>query len=144
MSAEREPGSDALTDEQPLVGIVDTSEELADLFRLIVESEGCRTVVTYVPDLKRGQPDPETFLREYNPRVLLWDIAIPYQENWEFFRQTCQSEAGQGRGYVLTTTNKAALETLVGPTPAIEIVGKPFDLEELAHALRLALGRATR
>jgi hypothetical protein len=40
---------------------------------------------------------------------------------------------------VLTTTNKRALDALVGRTPAQELVGKPFDLDALVQAVRRAL-----
>ena len=39
---------------------------------------------------------------------------------------------------VLTTKNKRALDSLVGPTEVIEIVGKPFDLGEVFAAVRRA------
>ena len=123
----------------PVVGVVDTSEELAALLAAVAEEAGGRPVVTFVPDLKRSQPHPEAFLTEHNPRVLLWDIALPYEENWAFFQRVRTSPAGQGRTYLLTTTNRAALESLVGPTPVHEVVGKPFDLDALITAVRQAL-----
>ena len=43
--------------------------------------------------------------------------------------------------FVLTTTNKPALDALVGPTDALEIIGKPFDLDQLVAAVRRALAR---
>ena len=126
----------------PVVGIVDTSEELATLLCLVAQEAAGRPVVTYVPDLKRGDPPPDAFLTEHDPRVLLWDIALPYAENWAFFQTVCTSPAGQGRTYLLTTTNQAALEELVGPTPVHEVLGKPFDIEALIAAVGQALGPA--
>jgi DNA-binding NtrC family response regulator len=40
---------------------------------------------------------------------------------------------------LLTTTNKDALAECVGSTEALEIVGKPYDLDELLTAVRRAL-----
>ncbi len=128
------------TANRPVVAIVDTSEELAELLCLVAESAGGQPVVTYVPDLKRGQPDPAAFLTAHDPRLLFWDIALPYEENWAFFQQVCQSAAGQGRAYLLTTANKRVLEQLVGPTPAHEVVGKPWDLDALIARVQQRLG----
>ena len=40
----------------------------------------------------------------------------------------------------MTTTHKVNLERLVGPTEAIEIIGKPYDLEEVVAAVKRARG----
>jgi len=45
--------------------------------------------------------------------------------------------------FVLTTTNKPALDQLVGETEAIEIIGKPYDLDQVVAAVRSALGQAS-
>jgi hypothetical protein len=42
---------------------------------------------------------------------------------------------------VLTTVNKAALDLLVGPTPAFELVGRPYDLDHILQAVHRALKR---
>jgi CheY-like chemotaxis protein len=122
----------------PLVAIVNTSEDVANLLQTILEDDGYRTVVVYVPDLRRDDPDPLEFLQQHDPAAVVWDIAIPYEQNWSFF-QTVQRRGGfQGRGVVLTTTNLRALEGLVGPTGAHEMIGKPFDLDQILAAVRRA------
>jgi CheY-like chemotaxis protein len=123
----------------PRIAIVNTSEEVAGLLVQVMQGEGFETVVAYVPDLKRRTPDPHAFLTEHEPAVVLWDIAIPYVENWTFFEQVARSAAAQGRRFVLTTTNKRALEELVGPTPAHELIGRPFDLQDIITAVHRAL-----
>ena len=41
--------------------------------------------------------------------------------------------------FVITTTNVGALRAWVGPADAIELIGKPFDLDEMTQALRRVL-----
>jgi DNA-binding NtrC family response regulator len=47
------------------------------------------------------------------------------------------------RPFIITTTNKPALDKLVGETEAIEIIGKPYDLQQVVDAVRSALEQTT-
>lgn len=125
----------------PTVAIINTSEEITALLTAVFQMEGFRTVAAYVPDMKRGETDLTGFLREYQPAAVIFDIALPYEENWAYFQSIQQSESGRAAPFILTTTNKRALEGLVGPTPAHEVIGKPYDLEQLVEAVRRAIGR---
>ena len=41
--------------------------------------------------------------------------------------------------FIITTTNLRVLEGLAGPTDAIELIGRPFDLGEILDRVALAL-----
>lgn len=129
------------TDRIPVLAIVNTSEEITQLLAAVFQMEGFRTISGYVLDFKRGNPDFGAFVTENQPDVVLWDIAMPYEENWAYFQSVRQSEVVGSLPFVLTTTNKRALEDLVGPTPTHEIIGKPYDLEQVVEAVRRVLGR---
>ena len=74
--------------------------------------------------------------------MLVWDLAIPYAENWALLERVRRSDGARDRAFVLTTFNKDALESIVGETPAIELVGAPADLAAIVAAVRRALGQA--
>ncbi len=74
----------------PILAIINTSEEITSMLTSIFQMEGFQTVAAYVSGIKRGQPDLGAFLSEYHPDVVLWDIAIPYEENWAFFQSVQQ------------------------------------------------------
>ena len=122
----------------PVLAIVNASEEITRMLAALFRLEGFRVVTAIPADLTRGQPDPSAFLRQHEPAVVVWDISIPYEDHWAFFQSVQASDAGRARRFVLTTTNKRVLDRLVGPTPAQEIVGKPYDLEALVAAVRRA------
>ena len=129
-----------MRDTQPIVAILNTTPETIALLQDVLADEGFSTVAAYIIDFKLGQRDLEQFFKEHQPEVVLYDIAIPYIPNWQFFQE--QVLAGQflpsGR-FVVTTTNRAALELLVGPNNVIELIGRPFDLDAIVEAVRRAL-----
>lgn len=111
---------------------------------MALQQAGFSVVTAHVPDIKRGRQDFVALIERYDPTVILYDIAPPYEENWTFLRLLQDLEPVRGRAWVLTTTNKRMLESLVGPTDAHEIVGKPYDIEQVTAAVRRAAERATR
>jgi DNA-binding NtrC family response regulator len=125
-------------DAAPLVGVFNSSVELSDLLELALQDDGYRTVALFTHQVKRGQVDLEAFFQQHDPKVVVYDIAIPYEENWRLFNGIRSSPGAAGRRFILTTTNKGALDELVGSTPALEIMGKPFDLGVLLDSVRRA------
>jgi CheY-like chemotaxis protein len=126
------------------VAVINTSEELAELLELVLREEGWTTARGYIVDFKRERQDLAAFLATHDPRVLVWDIAIPYVENWAYYQTAQQLPAAAGRRFILTTTNVLALEQLVGGTAATEIIGKPFDLQQLCDSVKQALAETSR
>jgi DNA-binding NtrC family response regulator len=127
-------------DSRVVVGIVNSSEDTVALLRTVLEQAGFLTVPAHVSDIRNGREDFVEFVRANDLRVMVYDVAPPYEENWTFLKLLLDTEVMRGRGVVLTTTNKAALERLVGPTGAIEILGKPYDLNAVLTAVRGAVG----
>ena len=125
-----------------VVAIVNTSDDIVTFLRALLAGDGFRPVVGFVPDFREGRQDLAAFLHAHDPAAIIWDIAFPYDRNWAYFQEVRGSDATRGRRFVLTTTNKRALEELVGPTPAHELVGKPYDLDALLAAVHRAAGTA--
>ncbi|HEX6479895.1 MAG TPA: hypothetical protein VF043_13710 [Ktedonobacteraceae bacterium] len=119
-----------------VVAIINSNEDVVEAIRLILGDAGFVTIGAHLVDFKKGRRDLVAFLQEHDPRVIVLDIAPPYEENWNFFQLMKNSQAAKGRHFVLTTTNKKILEDLVGKTSTIELVGKPFDLDEIVEAVQ--------
>jgi CheY-like chemotaxis protein len=126
-----------------VVAVVNSSEDTVDMIRQCLTDHGFTSVVTgHIRDFKTGAEDFPKFVDHHDPAVIIYDISIPYDKNWTFLRLLLDSESMRGRKLVLTTTNKKRLEELVGPTDAFEIVGKPYDLEKIVAAVKVAIGQS--
>jgi CheY-like chemotaxis protein len=126
---------------KPVIAVFNSSADTVDLLRTVLEAEGFQTVVGHIPEVKRGEIDLIDFVNHHAPAVILYDVSPPYDANWRFLRLVRSSEALKRSQFVLTTTNKPALEQLVGETEALEIIGKPYDLQQVIDAVRAALAR---
>ena len=125
----------------PTIAVINSNQDTTEMLREYLQHHGFSSVVIgHVTEIKRGQTDFLRFVRTHDPGVFVWDISLPYEENWRFVQLMMAGEPMRGRQLVLTTTNKRALEQLVGPTDAIEIIGKPYDLDFVVKAVKKAAG----
>ena len=130
------------TGSKPTIAVFNSSDDTVELLRTALEAEGFQTVAGHIPDVKKGDLDLIDFVNHHTPAVILYDISPPYDANWRFLRLVLSSESLKKHQFVLTTTNKPALEQLVGQTETLEIIGKPYDLRQVVDAVRTALARS--
>jgi DNA-binding response OmpR family regulator len=131
-----------MTRRSPTVAVINSNEDTVELLRICLQQEGFSSVVTgHVHNFKTGNEDFVAFIREHDPKVLVYDISIPYEQNWRFLHLLMSSDVMQGRKVVVTTTNKRRLEELVGSDASgvLEIVGKPYDLQQIVAGVKAAL-----
>jgi len=94
-------------------------------------------------DLKKGIVDFGEYMAKHNPEVVIFDLSPPYDENWRFFTTMRDAKTMKGRGVVLTTTNKNRLDEVLGEdSHALEVVGKPKDLQQIDAAIKAETRRA--
>jgi len=128
---------------RPVIAVFNASGDTVELLRSALEGQGFHTVPGHIAELKKGEVDLISFIDHHRPAVIVYDISPPYDTNWNFLRLVRSSQAVQDCKFVLTTTNLPALDRLVGDTGALEIIGKPYDLDRVIGAVRTALGRAS-
>jgi hypothetical protein len=67
---------------------------------------------------------------------VIFDLSPPYDANWKFFTTMRDAEEMGDRGSVLTTTNKKRLDEVLGmDSHALEVVGRPKDLQLIGAAI---------
>jgi CheY-like chemotaxis protein len=85
-------------------------------------------------------------MRQHRPKVIVYDIAPPYEANWRLFQHVRTAPAVQHVQWVITTTNAAHVQKLAGKDEQLyEVVGKPYDLDRICAAVKEAMrARPTR
>lgn len=113
------------------VAVVNSSDDTVEMLRVAFENEGLHTVTGHISDIKRGKTNFLELMQEYDPAVVLYDIAMPYKENWVFLQMLLDTDVAKGRKFLITTTTRAALQEAAGPAiQAFELSEKPYDMKD--------------
>ena len=130
----------------PVVAIINTSNELVELLKVTLEGAGLVVVTTYLSEIRAANFDVETWLKVHDPRVVLYDVAPPFDRSWRFLDHLRSSPAFEGRRFVLTSPNVARVHEVVKTDETVyEVVGQAEDLDEIVRAVREAVrARPTR
>ena len=137
--------SSATKTAEGIVALFNASDDTIDMVQtLLTASGGDQTLIwCHFADLKKGIVDFGKYMDKHNPEVVIFDLSPPYDENWQFFKVMRDANAMKGRGIVLTTTNKNRLDEVLGEDSyALEVVGRPRDLQQIQAAIQAETHRA--
>jgi DNA-binding NarL/FixJ family response regulator len=122
---------------QPVVAVVNTNPDVIELLKARIEAAGFVVLVIHIADI-RGGLDVNTVLEQHDPKVIVYDVAPPYERNWRFL-QHLRETAFNGRRFVLTSPNEHALAKLVGRDEKVyEILSDGGDIDTIVQAVREA------
>jgi len=82
-------------------------------------------------DLCHHLEDSKQLLGTIRPDVVLFDLSIPYEQNWQCFKYLSEIALFGPTPLILTTTNRRAVDQIIGSTDAFEVIGTPHDLWHL-------------
>ena len=123
----------------PVAAVINSSPDVVDILRLALEHAGFVVVSALTFEIRDAKVNLEEFITQHEPGVIVYDIAPPYEANWRLFEHVASTPIMRGRQFVLTSTNAHQVSGLAGREQHIyEVVGKPFDLDEIVRAVKEA------
>jgi DNA-binding NarL/FixJ family response regulator len=122
------------------VAIFNSRAEFIDALREALGREGFPTATALLAEIQDGTLDLVAFLEAHDPQVIVYDLPRPFERHWNFLRLLKQTDSLRKRTWILTTTDKKALDAAVGASGVIEIVfGEPYSVREVVEAVHHAL-----
>ena len=129
----------AMASKPVVVAIVNTNPDIVRMLRIALERSGFIAVVLHIEQLKTGAADLDAFLRDHDPRVIIYDVPPPFEENWRFLTHLRSNPGVRNRQFVVTTMNRDAVLRHVQPAEDIyEVIGHGEDIAEIVQAVREA------
>ena len=128
-----------MTNKPSVVAVLNSNDDLVELLRDLLEQAGFVTVTGHVDEVRRGKLDLVNFVKQHDPRVIVYDLVPPYDRSWNYLKLLQESEPLRGRPFVLTSVNAGRAKEVVGKSEMVyEVVGKPFDLDQVVTAVKEA------
>ena len=122
-----------MSDSRPVVAILNNIEDLVRMFSEVLRGAGYDVVTAMLADARRGKQDLVAFIREADPRVIVYDVSYPYAVNWSQLEGLRDRGALLGRGVLVTTPNRRAMQDLLNVGDVLEITGKPEEISALVE-----------
>jgi DNA-binding NarL/FixJ family response regulator len=121
-----------------VVAIFNSNPDVVTMLRFALERAGFVVVVGHVHDVRSGMLDLPDFIHQHEPRVIVYDVVMPYDRNWHFMSHLRDSDTLKGRHFVLTAPNAAAIRAIVSPSETVYEIVDEGDLDTVVQAVREA------
>jgi len=131
---------------QETVAVINTSPDTVELLRRVLHRAGYVVVSGYTFDIREGRLDITAFVEQHRPKVIVYDIAPPYEENWRLFNHVRTLDIMRDTRFVITSVNSTHVAGFLGRDEHVyEVVERPSDLDRIVTAVKEATrARATR
>jgi CheY-like chemotaxis protein len=121
------------------VVIINTTPDVVEMLRQALERAGFVVTTCFTFDIRDGHVDLEAFVRQHRPRVILYDLAPPYETNFRLFEHIRSMPALEDAQFVLTSMNPKNVRHLVGRDERVyEVVDRDEDLLAIIQAVKEA------
>ncbi len=132
------PYDHQVTVKPDVVAIFNSNPDVVALIRFALERAGFVVVTGHVHEIRGGMLDLPDYVRQHQPRVIVYDLVMPYDRNWQFMAHLRDSEAMRGRHFVVTAPNGSAARKIVGTSETIYEIVQEGDLDAIVQAVREA------
>ncbi len=123
----------------PVVAIINTNPDLVKILRYNLERAGFVVFEIHIEDIRLASANVDSFLDQHDPKVIVYDIAPPYDMNWRFLDHLRTSTGFKGRQFVLTSVNARRAEEVVRNDESVyEVLGEDQDISEVVRAMKEA------
>ena len=118
------------------VAIFNSRPDFIEALRVALEVDGFTTACAHLADIQNGTLDLLAFVRLHKPELIIYDLPRPYESHWNFLRLLKETDSLRAATWVLTTTDKKALEAAVGASGVVEIIfGEPYGVADVVAAV---------
>jgi DNA-binding NarL/FixJ family response regulator len=125
-----------------VVAVFNTTPDALTMLRMALGHAGFPTVGGFVHEIIDGIVDLDALVRDHQPRVIVYDVAPPYDAHWQVLQEYKGRPALAGCLFVLTSTRKTYVERLASGDPQIfAVLDTPYDLDVVVRTVRAALAR---
>ncbi len=118
------------------VAIFNSRPDFIEALRVALEDDGFTTACAHLADIQSGTLDLLAFVHLHKPKLIVYDLPRPYERHWNFLRLLKETDSLKAATWVLTTTDKKALEAAVGASGVVEIIfGEPYGVADVVTAV---------
>jgi CheY-like chemotaxis protein len=117
-----------------VVAVLDSDPDTIEMLKTMLEYHGLVAATGSLIDFRLGKADLLEFLQRTAPDVIVYDLGLPYETNYQYLRKVREASGFPKCPLVITTTNARVVRDLLG-IEALEIVGKPYDMAALLEAV---------
>ena len=127
------------TSQRDRVAIFNSRPDFIEALRVALEEGGFMTNSAHLADIQDGTLDLVAFVAHHKPALIVYDLPRPYERHWNFLRLLKETSSLKAATWVLTTTDKKALEAAVGASGVVQIIfGEPYGVSDVVEAVRKA------
>ena len=126
-----------------VVAIFNSSDEISEMLRDLLERRGFVAVSARVDDVRRARSDVKAFMEQHDAFVVVYDLIPPFERHWQFLNHLRETPDFKRRSIVLTSANAAVAQELGPGERVLALLGRPAHLDAVVEAVKVAAAESS-